>query len=158
MPQSEHRTWWCFSPRSPASARENSIFIRLSRITQTVITSLLLVVISEVSAGQAIQATGLRVAWSTLDAGGGAALGPASSWRLSGTLGQHEPQTGALCSTESGSECNAHGYLLQGGFWPGLLEAEAGTGCNGIDGCLFRDRFEPAAVSDALSGRVQPHE
>lgn len=104
------------------------------------------------AASQAGQgASGYRVSWSTLDAGGGRSLGPVSALRLDGTLGQAEPEAVPLCTVDGGPACDGARFSLRGGFWPALRPVATDTGCEGGDGCLFGDGFEAAASPGALA-------
>lgn len=77
-----------------------------------------------------------RISWSTLDAGGGRALGPQAGWRMDATLGQPEPELAPLCTADGGAACAGAGYTLRGGFWPGRDQQPSGVDC------LFADGFE----------------
>lgn len=75
-----------------------------------------------------------QVRWSTLDAGGGRALGPSAGWRLNATIGQSEPDLAPLCTDDGGAACAGARFTLRGGFWPGLDQTPSGVDCLFIDG------------------------
>lgn len=80
-----------------------------------------------------------RIAWSTLDSGGGRAQGPIGGWRVDATIGQSEPESAPLCTEDGGAACAGARFTLRGGFWPGRDQAPTGVDC------LFADGFESPA-------------
>lgn len=89
-----------------------------------------------------------RIDWYSIDGGGGQSTSQDLSLRLVGSVGQHEPDLIPLCSAEAGIDCVNPVLQLTGGFWAGfaLAPTAPGTGCAGVDGCLFINGFE---ASDA---------
>jgi hypothetical protein len=87
---------------------------------------------------------GFSIDWYSLD-GGGVSTSDDLSLRLSGSIGQLEPDVIALCSAQAGAECIDPVLQLTGGFWAGFPAAPGGSGpgCDGVEGCIFADGFEP---------------
>lgn len=85
------------------------------------------------------------IPWYSIDNGGGVSVSDDASLRLSGSIGQHEPDVIALCSPEAGVACVDPVLQLTGGFWAwgAALPGVPGPGCEGVDACIFTDGFEP---------------
>ncbi|MCG6118875.1 MAG: hypothetical protein MEQ07_11900 [Aquimonas sp.] len=111
-------------------------------------TLLLVAVLLACSASAASSPTGamqsFRIGWYSIDGGGGMSTSADASIRLSGSIGQHEPDVIALCSAEAGVACINPVLQLTGGFWAGISTAPTGpgAGCSGVENCLFANGFE----------------
>lgn len=88
-------------------------------------------------------ASEFRIAWYSID-GGGTSVSAAGSLRLSGSIGQHEPEVVPLCSEDGGPVCVDASLQLTGGFWSGIAAPAANNGisCEGDSDCIFTDGFE----------------
>ena len=89
--------------------------------------------------------SGFSIDWYSIDNGGGVSVSDDNSLKLSGSIGQHEPDVISLCSAEAGVECVDPVLQLTGGFWVARASRPGtpGPGCEGIDACIFADGFEP---------------
>lgn len=83
-----------------------------------------------------------RVDWFKIAGGGGSSIG--GQWRVSGTIGQVDPDVVPLCSQDGTQPglCEGASVRLQGGFWVPLPRFGLDLSCGNDLVCVFRDGFE----------------